>query len=312
MASLFFDRVMPDTQRRRGLFGGDLFVYSPGPATTKLIEFAREMLTAAFAPHDPRFVERHLAIETCAAVLSKLKPAFIHHPECKRLLPQIIAEQGGDPERTYFDVPRLRSAYPVGYLSSGIAYAFHPHRDTWYSAPQCQINWWLPIYEIETDNCLAFHPRYFGRPTRNSSDRYNYYAWNRTSRAEAARHVRSDTREQPKLLEEIEREEIRILCPPGGTILFSGAHLHETVPNTSGVARYSIDFRTVHLDDLLNRDGAPNADSRCTGTTMRDYLRCTDLAPLPAEVVQAYDDGSEAEANDALVFTADMALRPST
>ena len=29
--------------------------------------------------------------------LASLKPAFIHHPECKRLLPEIIASIGGDP-----------------------------------------------------------------------------------------------------------------------------------------------------------------------------------------------------------------------
>ena len=37
--------------------------------------------------------------------------------------------------------------------------------------------------------------------------------------------------------------------------------------------------------------GAQNVDSRCTGTTMRDYLRVSDLARLPEEVVALYDDG---------------------
>ena len=47
------------------------------------------------------------------------------------------------------------------------------------------------------------------------------------------------------------------------------------------VTRYSIDFRTVHLDDVLGRMGAGNVDSFCTGTTMGDYLRGTDFAHLP-------------------------------
>jgi hypothetical protein len=65
------------------------------------------------------------------------------------------------------------------------------------------------------------------------------------------------------------------------------------VPNLAGVARYSIDFRTVHYDDVLARRGAPNVDSRCTGTTMRDYLNARDLSPLPEDVVRLYDDGTE-------------------
>ena len=69
---------------------------------------------------------------------------------------------------------------------------------------------------------------------------------------------------------------------PGGIIIFSAAQMHSTVPNTSGHTRYSIDFRTVNRDDVAERRGAPNVDSACTGTTMRDYLRATDLAHVPA------------------------------
>ena len=292
MTAVYFDQSIADQDRRKSLYDGDLFVYSPTPASMKLIALAREMLAEAFAPHNPRDIDRHLDIAECAAILAVLKPKFIHHSECKRLLPQLIAELGGDPDKIYFDVPRLRSAYPTGYLTSGIAYAFHPHRDTWYSAPMCQINWWLPIFEITPTNGMAFHPRYFRESVANNSEKYNYHEWNKKSRLEAAKHVRSDSREQPKPQQAIERLDVRLVCPPGGVILFSGAQLHETVENISGTARYSIDFRTVHLDDVLARTGAANVDSRSTGTTMSDYLRCSDLAGLPDEVVRSYDEVS--------------------
>jgi hypothetical protein len=74
----------------------------------------------------------------------------------------------------------------------------------------------------------------------------------------------------------------------GGITLFSAAQMHSTVPNTSGRTRFSIDFRTVHLDDAATRRGAPNLDSACTGTTMGDYLRGGDLEHLPDNVIQMY------------------------
>ena len=107
---------------------------------------------------------------------------------------------------------------------------------------------------------------------------------------EAARHVQSDTREQPKPQEEVDADPIKIICPPAGLILFSGAHLHETVPNTSGIARYSIDFRTVHYGDAFAQLGATNVDARCSGTTMQDYLRCSDLSHLPDALVASYEN----------------------
>ena len=289
MSNIYLDTLCSDRDRRNALYHGDIFVYSPSEATKKLCGLAKQLIDEAFAPHDPRTIDRVLSMEECAAILVKLKPAFIHHPQCKRLLPEIICSIGGDPDAVYFDVPRLRSAYPTTYLTSGIAYAFHPHRDTWYSAPMCQINWWLPITEIMPQNCLGFYFEYFDRPLRNNSGIYNYGEWNRTSRVEAAKHVKSDTREQPKPQENIEIDSIKIICPPGGLILFSGAHLHETVPNTSGVARYSIDFRTVHHEDAVAHLGATNVDSRCTGTTMNDYLRCSDLRHFPEKLIASYE-----------------------
>jgi hypothetical protein len=302
MSSVYFDPKMDDARRRQRLFDGDLIILSASAGTEALIALARQMLEEAFAPHDSRLLHKHRTAEEVAAILGVLKPKFIHHPESKVLIRQIMRENDVDLDKLYFDVPRLRSAYPSGFLSAGIAYAFHPHRDTWYSAPMCQLNWWMPVYPIEPNNSMAFYPRYFREPVKNNSSIYNYYEWNTKNRASAASHVKTDTREQPKPQQPLEPVTMSFVPEPGSIILFSGAHLHETVPNTTDYARYSIDFRTVHLDDLTEGRGAPNVDSQCTGTTMRDYLRASDLQHLPEEVIQVYDDGTAASAGKVLYF----------
>ncbi len=291
MNSVFVDSAVSDDERRRLLYDGQLFVYSRRPSVAAFVAFAREMAEKAFAPLDPRDAQSHLPVAQYVAILAKVKPAFIHHPESKRHIREILRDFGCDPEKTYFDVPRLRTACFGNYLSAGLAYAFHLHRDTWYSAPHCQLNWWLPVYDIEPDNCMAFHPRYWAKPVANDSSKYNYYEWNATSRKIAARQVEADTREQPHALEAIDPDpQVRLICNPGGLIVFSGAQMHSTVPNTSRRTRLSIDFRTVHVDDVREKRGAPNADAACTGTTMRDYLRVTDLEKIPEDLVALYDD----------------------
>jgi ectoine hydroxylase-related dioxygenase (phytanoyl-CoA dioxygenase family) len=167
----------------------------------------------------------------------------------------------------------------------------------------CQINWWLPVYPLARENCLAFYPQYFDRPITNSSEMHNHYKWNAEGRTTAAQHVRDDSRQQPKPQEAVQGPDIRLIPPPGSLILFSGAQLHATVENTSGVARYSVDFRTVHLGDAAQRNGALNVDSRCTGTTLRDYLRGSDLTHIPDDVVRLYDDGTETAQDAVLYFT---------
>jgi hypothetical protein len=292
MTTVHYDYKCSDDERRKLLYGGDLFVYSPSRHSIAMVDLARDMLAAAFGNRDPQSAQFDVSVEEFAAVLAQLKPKFIHHPECKRLLPALLADLGCDLGQTYFDVPRLRSSTSDNYLTTGIAYAFHPHRDTWYSAPMCQINFWFPVFPITTRNAMAFHPRYFDTGVRNSSAGYNYQQWNRTSRYQAAQQIGVDTRTQPKALEPVELQpDIRLLPPPGGLIMFSAAQLHSSVPNDSGRTRYSIDFRTVHAGDALGLQGAANVDSACTGSTMGDYLRCTDLAHLAPEVMAAYDAG---------------------
>jgi hypothetical protein len=294
MTTVYFDPAFSDDVRRRCLFNGDLVVYSSRPSTLTFCEFARELIQEAFGGLDPCRAQYSLPVEEYAGVLGKLKPHFIHHPRSKEHLRTIFEDMGCNPSKTYFEVPKMRSSTSDGYLTAGIAYAWHPHRDTWYSAPPCQINWWIPIYEIASENAMAFHPRYWTEPVANTSNEYNYYQWNKCHRVNVTQYVKEDPRPLPRATEPLELEpQIRLVCPVGGIILFSGAQMHSSVPNTSGVTRFSVDFRSVHIDDLVERNGAPNLDAACTGTVLREFVSSRDFSHLPSEIISLYEDGTE-------------------
>ncbi|HUG67683.1 MAG TPA: hypothetical protein VMM76_08020, partial [Pirellulaceae bacterium] len=144
MNNLFLDSQLTDDSRRERLYQGDLFVFSPSPSSIALCTLAKQLAAEAFAPFDPPYAQFEMPVEEYVRILAELKPKFIHHPACKQLIPALLEELGGDARRTYFDVPRLRTVTAQGYLTSGLGYAFQPHRDTWYSPPMCQLNWWLP------------------------------------------------------------------------------------------------------------------------------------------------------------------------
>jgi len=294
--NVYLDSSGDDDFRRRAVYDGDLFVYSPRDSVRRFAEFAAGMIREAFDPLDPETAQFHLPLERYAQILGELKPRFIHDPQSKEHLLHILQDMGCNLQQTYFDVPRLRSATSDNYLTTGIAYAWHPHRDTWYSAPACQVNFWMPVFEIASSNAMAFHPNYWNRAVENSSRDYNYYVWNKTFRGpEVAKLVTADPRPLPRAVHVEIEPQLRLIPAVGGIMVFSGAQMHSSVPNTSGKTRFSIDFRTVHKSDALQRFGAPRIDEACTGTTMRDYLRGTDLARLPDEVIALYDDGSATE-----------------
>ena len=293
MTTVYFDRKIADDTRRAKLnHKGDLFAYSANKHSIALIDVARQLLSDAFGGKDPRRAQYEYPVETFAKILSEVKPKFIHHPDCKKILPALLESHGCDPEFTYFDVPRMRSSTAHDYLTTGIAYAFHSHRDTWYAAPMCQINWWLPIYEVDDDNALAFHPDYWQKAVANNSEVFNYQNWNSNNRFNAVQHLKSEDRPHSKPTEDVKWDpSVVVIAPAGAPLLFSASHLHSSIPNSSDETRFSIDFRVVNLKDLRALDGAPNLDCKCTGSAINDYLRCSDLSHVPADVQSIYLPG---------------------
>jgi hypothetical protein len=296
MVDISLNPADSDEDRRRRVYRGELTILSPSALSLALVEHARDQIEAAFAPRHPRHAHEELEVTETVQILARLKPQFIHHPQTRSHLQRLLIDVGCNPNQTFQDVPRLRVAYPADYLTTGLAYAHHPHRDTWYSAPPCQLNWWMPIYDFDANQGMAFHPRYWSVSIKNSSADFNYYGWNADGRKNAAQHVKSDTRMQPRAEEELELEPaVRLVVPAGSIILFSGAHLHSTVRNETSLARWSIDFRTVNIDDLANRRAPLTSDSASTGTSLRDFRRVADFETMPAEIVAMYDDTSVSE-----------------
>jgi hypothetical protein len=271
---------------RRALYDGNLILLTRLDAVSELVQHTREQLTDLFAPHDPEFAHEHFDRSTMAKILGAWKPSFIHSERSKSLVCQIIEEAGFDTTRTHFDVPKPRTAFPVGHLTTGIAYAFPWHRDTWYCAPLQQINWWLPIFPIREDNSMGFDLRSFDRNVPNSSATFDYYL-NNVYRERTASQVTSEQQPRPAALGEHAADEYIVLPAPGEVLLFSGAQLHRSIPNTSGRARYSIDFRTVDVSDLLDGRGAPAVDVHCTGTAIRDFHNAADGSPFDEDLVTA-------------------------
>jgi hypothetical protein len=157
-----------------------------------------------------------------------------------------------------------------------------------------QLNFWMPVFAIEPGNAMAFHSQYFDVQVPNSSATYNYYEWNAKHRPAAASNVNNDTRPLPAPTEQLDiSDPLVLMTPVGGLIQFSGQQLHSSVPNNTGKTRFSIDFRTVHVDDIVGGHAAPNVDAACSGSSIRDFLSVADLRPVPEPVVALFNDGTE-------------------
>lgn len=287
MSAVYVDPRVSNEDLRKLLYQGGVVVLTHLDPVAEFVEFARAELNKLFSPHDPQQAHRHHTPAELASMLGSWKPAFIHHERSRELVKAIALAAGFDAEETMYDVPKPRTAYPSDHLTTGIAFAFPWHRDTWYAGPAQQLNWWFPIFDIEPRNAMKFDVGSFARRVENDSATFDSYQANK-DRLTAAGQVGKDSRSRPHALNHEAADELVLLPSPGQIILFSGAQLHASIPNTSGIARYSVDFRTIDRRDLLSGLGAPLVDVECSGTMLREFASVATDEHLPEALVREF------------------------
>jgi len=284
---VYVNRSIGDDDRRTRIFDGALFLYSSPPASTKMVEWARELIHAAFKDtKDVRRAHEQLSVGAFVTCAGPLKSKFTNEQRTKQLCQELITAMGCDPELTYFDLPRLRVAPPGNYLTTGVSYSYKPHRDTWYAHPRQLINYWVPVYDAEPSHVMSMFIDFFRQPVSNASGEWDYDEWVKSARFAASENIGVEKRQHPVPREGLgETTDVRIVQNAGDLMVFSTCQLHASAPNEMDRIRYNYDLRTLNIEDMQQDRGPANLDSKATGTTLKDFLRVSDLKPLDPALV---------------------------
>lgn len=285
MKFLCSDLPPDNASLRRSLYAGTIYRLPPTAASQRLVEEALAHINAELGDEGPaREAQFRLSGEEFFQRAGRLRRTFYTEPRFHQLLRQLIASCGFDTGRTAFDPFRLRVVAHRGFENPRAAPVYYAHRDTWYANPQAEINWWVPLHDAAEEETFLFYPDWFDRPVANNSETFDYDTW--TQGGQGLRIGWQDANAglnaiYPGLVGGMDPgQRWAFSCRAGEVLLFSAAHFHQTRPNTSGRTRFSLDFRTVDLDDHAHGLGAPNADNRSTGSALRDYLHPPELAPV--------------------------------
>jgi hypothetical protein len=250
------------------IYRGEILRRPPSEASLALARACRAILNAS----DPAALER---LDDAAAqrALSELRAQIGDHPAISDAIALAAVELGMDPARLAFDAPRLRAVRPAAHLLPAARPAFSVHRDTWYANPRAQLNWWLALEPIPAERGLLLYPGYFSRPVPNDSAGFDFDEFSRKIGWQNYTPRRSEAIYPTTSLDLSREPGLAFALEAGELLLFSAAQLHCTQPNRSQATRYSIDWRTVCLDDHNQDLGAPNVDNRSRGSALETYRR---------------------------------------
>ncbi len=277
---------LADGDRRESLFDGNLVVYAPRPSTLALIDLAHSTIEQMLGAN-PQWAQQRMSETEFAILFSGAERNFSHRHIAMELVSRVVIDFGCDAETTFINPPSLTAITGHGFLPHGLGGPQHPHRDTWFAAPSCQVNWWIPLYNLDTSSSIAFHPRYWDWPVPNSSGEFDYAVWREATSQRRSPGEEANPFAEPRPLDAIVlTPDIRIACPAGGVILSSVAQFRSTVPNDSLITYFGAHFQTVNRADLITGSGPPNVDAEPRGTSLSTSVRCVDFTPMPPDLIQ--------------------------
>ncbi|MPY99271.1 MAG: hypothetical protein GEU97_14965 [Actinophytocola sp.] len=257
--------ALDDRQRGDRVFAGDLVIFAAVPGLGAFRDRVDQLVRDEFGTANPETAQFELPRPAYTSAVRNVRQRVRADTTAHGLLCAALANAGVDTSAAYWDWVHLR-VLPHGseHASAGTGW----HRDTWSSNVHAQTNWWTPIYPITTGRALRFAIEHWSEPVANTSDDWSPRA------VKAQQHNESSERTAVPVIPEplTDLRHVRELCvvvQPGDLLCFSGTHLHASVPNESGLARFSVEVRTVHQADIDTGRGAPNIDSHAPSTRYR-------------------------------------------
>ena len=268
--------ALEDGVRCESVYGGDLLVFEKVTPMEEFCAYADALIREAFETDDPVRAQFELERGEYLSRVEALRKRFRKDDAAKELFLAALGHVGVDLRRTSWDSLYLRVS-PHGEEHAGRRTAkLGFHRDTWSSNVYAQTNWWAPIYPITAGRTIAFYPDYWEKPLKNTSREWDL---------EEIRAGRSSAPVVPEPTETVDiASELRPVIEPGDLLCYSGAHLHASVPNTTGVARFSVEVRTVDIGDAADGCGALNLDGEAPRLASGWFHHVNDGTPLLAAV----------------------------
>ena len=279
------DQELHDKERAELLFAGHLLVFKQRPAMFDLIEYCHTNLMQALDGLDPVYAQQVLSKADFIVRTSQVQDSFKKDDKAKQLFFSVLKECGLDTQSAYYDHFPLRIVPANHQHNTSHRSSVAHHRDTWGSNLNSQQNWWAPIYSLSEARTIAFFPDYWTTPLANNTGSWSFDDY-LAKRKIAQKHNEVGYPIAPTASEIVDESHIvKLVIEPGDVLNFASAHLHASVPNTTEAARYSVEMRTLSLEDIQQNRAAPNIDNAGTTPMYPWFKRITNDEQLSGKLI---------------------------
>ncbi len=152
---------------------------------------------------------------------------------------------------TYCDQITIRFSPSINEKAKGLLKPAKPHRDTWASNFQHQINWWIPLHDLAKKNSIFFIPKYFTKRVKNNSKDWSFELFKKGC-------IKSSTPVSLQNFHPVDYKTCKLNL--GNAFCFSGNHIHGS--KLGSLRRLNIETRTLCKKDLKRFHLPKNVDNK--------------------------------------------------
>lgn len=261
---------------RNSLYAGDIYLLPKMQEAAELAAEVNTLLYNVFGSQHIAIIHKVLNEDEFFNGMKIIRKELFENDRFIKLLRTYLIALGFRSGEVAFEPLRLRAIRPNGHLNPKAKAVYYPHRDTWYGHGQSVIVGWIPLHDQQKKQTFELFPDWLDQAVPNNSEIFDYDQWrsgNSDKRIGWQNKNTGLTASYPQAIECVDvGERIGFSCKQAQGLFFSGAHFHQTLKQSTGFCRYSVDFRLIHLSDSKKNIGAPNADNRSTGSSLKDYV----------------------------------------
>ncbi len=274
------------------LLNGSVYQNISPKSLIPFLDLVKSTVITHFPEGDPRLVANTLSSQRLLARMRILREEIKTNENIFSLFLPVWTELGFDLDEIYLDAIRIRCVpdkFHENLNAQSIAFI---HRDPWYANPQCQLNFWIPIFDVEKGSGFKIYPNYFSKPVKNNSNLFNYAEWISLGGFQSTQVLENQKQLFPEPTESINKVgSIDIYGNEASLVCFASHHLHGTSPNLSGKARFTLEIRFVLRSHLESRFGPSKMDNYSQGSTLEHMYDLFSKKHVPKALIQYYEDG---------------------
>ena len=236
----FSNKSIRNEDIKKKIFNGKILILEGFISLNNILSLTKDYFHDFFGESIDNVIKKKINKQINEKSIKEFQNFIKDSSEIRNFFIRFMKEVNFDIKDTYADKITFRYSPKKNEKSIGLLKPALPHRDTWASCIQNQINWWLPLHNVTKQNSIFFLPDYFSMNVLNNSGKWSFDEFKKKKNYPSSPYSNHEFKN---------KDFLKINLKVGQVLCFSGHHIHGS--QIGGKRRLNLETRTFCSKDNI-------------------------------------------------------------